>query len=125
MNHLQVPKPFRWAGLALAATVLPLTATSLIPGGNHPLEVIAHWRFQSGVKGQAAGPHHVITDSSGQDRHGLAIGGPRFRGVELPASNLALAFGGADDRIFVPDDEIFQLTRSRCPSADFSTSRAP
>lgn len=73
---------------------------------------VAHWRFQNGVKGTPAGSSHLIVDSSGNDRHGLAFGGPVFRRVELPSSNQALSFDGHDDRVFVPDDPLFHLTGS-------------
>ncbi|MEE9125905.1 MAG: LamG domain-containing protein [Planctomycetota bacterium] len=96
-------------GLALFATLpflfqsTPKTAAAT---------TVAHWRFQNGVKGAVAHSTHLIEDSSGHDRHGTAIGGPTFRGVDLPESNLAMAFHGHDDRVFVPDDEAFHLTKN-------------
>ncbi len=74
--------------------------------------VIAHWRFQNGLDGAAADGSRLIEDSSGNDRHGRAVGGPKFRAVNLPGSNLALKLDGHDDRVFVPDDESFHLTKS-------------
>lgn len=75
-------------------------------------EVIADWRFQKGTNGGVAGPSPLIEDSSGHDRHGRAIGGPKYRSVALPNSNLGLIFDGVDDRVSVPDDAIFHLTNS-------------
>ena len=95
--------------------------------------VVAYWRFQEGISGSVAGgspliPGSVVTstenlasrslssslieDSSGNGRHGRAVGGPKYRSVNLPGSNLALAFDGHDDRVVVPDAPIFHLTKS-------------
>ena len=71
--------------------------------------IVAHWRFQEGAVG---GTSKSIKDSSGNDRHGRAIGGPKYCLVELPESNLALRFDGGDDRVFIPDDDLFHLTES-------------
>jgi len=71
--------------------------------------IVAHWRFQ---KGAAGGTSQSIEDASGNDRHGRAIGGPKYCPIELPESNLALSFDGLDDRVFVPDDDLFHLTES-------------
>jgi hypothetical protein len=77
-----------------------------------PDDVIAYWRFQQGVDGGAADSTMLIEDSSGNDLHARAFGGPVYRVVNLPASNLALAFDGHDDRLFVADAPIFHLTKS-------------
>lgn len=74
--------------------------------------VVAHWRFQKGIAGSGANSSQLIEDSSGNNHHGRAVGGPRFHSVELPSTNLALAFDGHDDRIAVADARDFQLTRS-------------
>ncbi len=71
--------------------------------------IVAHWRFQEGAAG---GTSQSIKDSSGNDRHGRAIGGPKYCPMELPESNLALGFDGGDDRVFIPDDDLFHLTES-------------
>lgn len=76
------------------------------------LNVVAHWRFQKGIAGSGASSSHLIEDSSGNNHHGRAVGGPRFQSVELPSANLALAFDGHDDRIAVADARDFQLTKS-------------
>lgn len=75
-------------------------------------KVVAHWRFQKGLNGGVANSSQLIEDSSGNDHHGRAVGGPKYRSVKLPGSNLALTFDGHDDRLFVPDDESFHLTKS-------------
>jgi hypothetical protein len=75
-------------------------------------EVIADWRFQKGTNGSVAGPSLLIEDSSGHDRHGRAVGGPKYRSVALRKSNLGLVFDGVDDRVRIPDNAIFHLTKS-------------
>jgi len=74
--------------------------------------IVAQWRFHEGAGGAVAGASKRIEDSSGNDRHGRAIGGPKYCPVELPASHLALRFDGRDDRVFVPDNDLFHLTES-------------
>lgn len=71
--------------------------------------IVAHWRFQEGAAG---GTSQSIKDTSGNDRHGRAIGGPKYCPVALPKSNVALSFDGQDDRVFIPDDDLFHLTES-------------
>jgi hypothetical protein len=71
--------------------------------------IVVHWRFQEGA---ADGTSQSIKDTSGNGRHGQAIGGPKYCRVELPGSSLALSFDGKDDRIFVPDNDLFHLTES-------------
>ena len=108
--------------------------------------VVAYWRFQEGISGSVAGgspliPGSVVTstenrasrspssslieDSSGNGRHGRAVGGPKYRSVNLPGSNLALAFDGHDDRVVVPDAPIFHLTRSFTLEAYIEIGRSP
>ncbi len=74
--------------------------------------VVAHWRFQKGIAGSGTSSSQLIEDSSGNNHHGRAVGGPRFHSVELPSTNLALAFDGHNDRIAVADARDFQLTKS-------------
>ncbi|HEX5052342.1 MAG TPA: LamG domain-containing protein [Planctomycetota bacterium] len=107
-----------FALLHLATNTAPRTATT------GPC-VVAHWRFQNGVKGTAAGPAQLIVDSSGNDQHGIACGSPCFERVDLPSSNLALLFRGGDDRIFVPDDAVFRLTGSLTLEAYVRVDRYP
>lgn len=97
--------------LAVGAPTPTPTST---PAPQEPTErqCVAWWRFQNGVKNVAAVTNHLIEDSSGNDQHGLAQGHPHFRRVALPDSNLALDFAGDQQYLFVPDDELFQLTGS-------------
>jgi hypothetical protein len=97
-------------GLPLCLVPIVLAASSFAPPRTS--DCVAWWRFQNGVKDTAAGPGQLIEDSSGNDQHGLAFGGPCFRRVALPGSNLALQFHGDGQRVVVPDDEVFQLTHS-------------
>jgi hypothetical protein len=87
--------------------------------------VVAYWRFQEGTSGGVAGGSPLIGDSSGNGRHGRAVGGPKYRSVDLPGSNLALAFDGHDDRVVVPDAPIFRLTKSFTLEAYIEIDRAP
>jgi hypothetical protein len=112
----------RWALIALTMVGLSIPAAdkqdkkprarseSASPRVSIP--VVAHWRFQDGMRNRVASPSHLIRDSSGNDRHGCAHGNPTYRSVRLPNSNLALVFDGRDDRVFIPDDESFHLTKS-------------
>lgn len=79
---------------------------------NRKLNVIAHWKLDKGIAGGAASASQLIEDSSGNSRHGRAVGGPLYHSVELPTTNLALAFDGRDDRISVADGPLFYLTKS-------------
>lgn len=74
------------------------------------LPVVAHWRFQDGIRDLTAVAN--IRDSGPHSRHGRLHGGPRYVATPLPVSNLGLLFDGQDDRIQVPDDPLFHLTGS-------------
>jgi hypothetical protein len=76
------------------------------------MRVVAYWRFQNGVDGGMADSSKPIEDSSGNDHHGRALGGPEYRSVNLPTGGLALKFDGKDDRVFVADDADLHLTKS-------------
>jgi hypothetical protein len=97
-------------GLALSATAsaeeLPETHET------DRSKVVAHWKIQKGIAGSTASSSQLIEDSSGNNRHGHAVGGPRFQAVELPTTNLALVFDGRDDRIAIADAPGFHLTKS-------------
>lgn len=93
--------------MALSVLILSIAASDRVAA-----EVIAEWQFQKGTAGDAATPAQLIEDSSGNDRHGRALGGPQYRVVPLSQSNLGLRFDGVDDRIVVRDDPCFHLTRS-------------
>ena len=76
------------------------------------IDVVAHWKFQNATVGSSAKSEQLIEDSSGNSRHGRAIGGPKFEAAELSTTSTALVFDGRDDRIAVPDDSRFYLTES-------------
>ena len=100
MRRLQV----RSSGYVLIAFIL--TSRSAF------CDVVAHWRFQDGIGGKPAESARLIRDSSGNDRHGHVLGRPKYRSVDMPGSNLGLAFDGVDDRIHIPDHELFYLSDS-------------
>ncbi len=75
-------------------------------------DVVAHWKFQNATVDSTAKSGQLIEDTSGNSRHGRAIGGPKFEAAELPTTNTALAFDGRDDRTAVPDDSRFYLPES-------------
>lgn len=75
-------------------------------------KVVAHWQIEKGLVGNAASSSQLIEDSSGNNRHGRAAGGPQFQSVKLPTTNLALTFDGRDDRIAIADAPEFHLTKS-------------
>lgn len=89
------------------------------------LPVVGHWRFQFGIQGVPARSLIFQQDASGNDRHAYVVGEPLYRTVQLPSSNLALAFDGDDDRLFVPDDPVFQLTHSFTLEAYVQVDRYP
>jgi hypothetical protein len=109
-------------GLLLTSAAVPI-ALAVRPAAD---PCVAWWRFQHGVTNHPAADHQVIEDSSGNDLHGLAFGGPRFRRVKLPGSSLALEFdGGEHQRVFVPDDEAFELTGGLTLEAYVKVERRP
>jgi len=74
--------------------------------------VVAYWKFQKGIAGDAASRSQLLEDASGNGRHARAVGGPLYHAVDLPTTTLALAFDGHDDRISVADHKAFYLTKS-------------
>ena len=87
--------------------------------------VVAHWRFQEGTNGAPASGADSIVDSSGNNRHGTPVGNPVYRWVQLPNSTLGLEFDGNDDRVFIPDHPVFQLTNSLTLEADVRINSYP
>ena len=73
---------------------------------------VGYWRFAEGLDGQVASGSGTILDASGAGNHGTPFGGPVYQGVANPGSAMALDFDGSNDRIFVPDDPLFELTQS-------------
>jgi hypothetical protein len=105
MNHRSI------AGL-LTLAAFPFLATAVMHPPHGEPTCVAHWRFHNGVKDMAASPHGLIADSSGNNQHGHAVGAPILRRVSLPTGNCALEFRTDDDRLFIPDDQAFELTSS-------------
>jgi hypothetical protein len=73
---------------------------------------IAHWRFEEGSADVQTVDDRWILDVSGHGLHGTSIGTPTYRAVTSPYSTLALEFDGVDDRVYVPDHPLFELTGS-------------
>lgn len=96
--------------ITLAA--LPFVATHVTQSPLDEPTCVAHWRIHNGVRDLPTSPHGLIADSSGNNQHGYAVGGPILRRVNLPTGNCALEFRNDNDRLFIPDDEAFELTDS-------------
>ena len=92
--------------------------------------VVAYWRFEEGNADTEASGSGSVLDSSGNNLHGspcqdvngvcTTMNGPVYRAnvaanpvPQMGAKNtLSLDFNGTDERIFIPDDPLFQLTQS-------------
>jgi hypothetical protein len=93
------------------AVVLAI-ASALAMASSAPAATIAHWRFEEGPLDSAASGTDSIRDWSGNNVHGTPFGGPVYRSVPtVPGSTLALEFDGMNDRVFVPDDPVVELTQ--------------
>lgn len=101
-----------WSCMVLSIAVTTIAEDLPVSEDDAPSSVVAHWKFEKGVSGSAANGSQLIEDSSDSNRHGRAVGGPRYQSVDLPTTNLALTFDGRDDRIAIADDPIFHLTKS-------------
>lgn len=81
-------------------------------------ETIADWRLDAGPVGTAATGTGTILDSSGNGLNGTPIGGPIYTADNTVPQSYSLSFngagnyGGTGQRIFIPDNPKFQLTRS-------------
>ncbi|MHC4797151.1 MAG: LamG domain-containing protein, partial [Planctomycetota bacterium] len=69
---------------------------------------IAHWRFDKKVTDTVASPANKIIDTI-NGLNGIPFGGPTYRSID---GLIGLDFDGMDDRIFVPDNPLFALTKS-------------
>jgi hypothetical protein len=81
---------------------------------------VAYYQFDEKAAGATASGNGSILDSSGNGLHGTAINLPVYSS-SLPTNvipftgrqNLtSLRFNGSNQRIFIPDNPLFQLTRS-------------
>jgi len=98
--------------LKLAILLGILMGCNVAPWKTADAELIAHWRFEEGPADTVAEGALSILDSSGNDHHGIAFGGPIYRSVSHPASALALELDGVDARVHVEDNPLFELTKS-------------
>lgn len=104
------------------AIVAALAATATVPAVAPPDPdfVVAYWRFEEGIPDtRATGPNSIL-DSSEHKLHGTPINAPVYRAniaakaiPQADARNsLSLELNGANQRIFVPDDTLFHLTKN-------------
>ena len=81
---------------------------------------VAYYRFENGTANAAASDVNSILDSSGHGLNGTPVNGPIYRDSvwvnpipQTGASNsLSLDFNGTNQRVFIPDNPLFQLTHS-------------
>lgn len=83
-------------------------------------DTIAYYRFENGIPGSPASGVGTILDSSGHGLNGTAINGPTYSS-DVPThiipqtgalNNLSLSFNGSDQRVYIPDNNLFKLTHS-------------
>lgn len=82
--------------------------------------VVAYWRFENGTANTAATGPGTILDYSGNALNGTPIGGPGYRpNVAIntipqtgQSNTLSMDFNGINQRVFIPDNALFQLTHS-------------
>ena len=107
----------------VAVAVVALLSFVGLSGGDARLakgETIAYWRFEEGAANTAASGANTILDSSGHGLNGTPINGPIYRASvwaspipQTGANNaLSLDFNGTNQRVFIPDNPLFQLTHS-------------
>ena len=114
--------------LMIVLTVIHLSLTCTVE--ETYAATIAHWRFEEGSADTAASGTGTVLDSSGNDLHGTpcldvnlactTTNGPIYRGNvaanPVPhtgaGNNLSLDFNGTDERVFIPDHPMFELSQS-------------
>ena len=99
------------------SNLILVIATVSVFSENLTADVVAHWRFEEGTANIEASGAGSVLDSSGNGLHatpfqGTTTGGPFYRSVSNPNSLLALEFDGVNDRLFIQDDPLFQLTQN-------------
>ena len=103
------------ARLAALTSFVWLMIVSTAYGG-----VVAYWRFENGTANTAAAGNGTILDYSGNDLNGTPIGGPLYRAnvavntipQTAQSNTLSMDFNGTNQRVFIPDNPLFQLTHS-------------
>ncbi|HVC97874.1 MAG TPA: choice-of-anchor Q domain-containing protein, partial [Pirellulales bacterium] len=98
-----------------------------------PGAVVADWRFEEGAAGQPATGSNTVIDSSANALNGTAINGPVYSAnvplSGLPqtgqADKLSMQFNGGNQRVFIPDNPLFQLTHSLTIEAFIYVTAAP
>ena len=82
--------------------------------------VVAYWRFENGTADTPASGTGTILDSSGNGLNGTPVNGPVYR-TNVPVNPipqtgqpnlLSMDFNGINQRVFIPDNPLFQLTHS-------------
>ena len=86
---------------------------------------VAYWRFEEGTPGTIPSGVNSVLDSSGNGLDGTPFGHPIYRMVNNPQSTMGLEFNGADARVFVPDNNLLQLTKSLTLEAYIQIHRVP
>lgn len=82
--------------------------------------IVGYWRFEEGTIGTPAAGASSIVDSSGNHFNGTPINGPIYSSLvgasQIPSTGVddlhSLYFNGTSNRIFIPDNPKFQLTKS-------------
>ncbi len=109
---MYVSRPARPSAEAILRCMFLLLIYNVMFLNSAAADIVAYWRFEEGTADSTATGDLSILDSSGRQLHGTPYGGPVYRSVSQPVSSLAFEFDGVDDRVFVADDPLFQLTRS-------------
>jgi len=78
---------------------------------------IGDWRFEVGSPGSTATGFNTVLDSSGNNFNGTPFNGPTYSANVPPPANqgadlLSMQFNGSNQRVFVPDSSMLQLTQS-------------
>lgn len=102
----------RFAKLLKAFAVLAVVAFAALPAS---ADTVAWWRFEEGVEDARAAGTGSIFDTSGSYLNGTPFDSPIYRATPVPGSFLGLQFtggGAGTQRVFVPDNPMFYLTKS-------------
>ncbi len=87
----------KFFALYVIAILMVVLGTSTSRAGT-----IAHWMFEEGTSGATASGAGTIIDSSVNNLHGTALGGPVYQdGLKSGTGNTGLRFDGVDDTVRV------------------------